>query len=621
MERRPTERKLAAILSADVEGYSRLMGDDEAATVRAITEYREVITVAVTDHGGRVVDAPGDNVLAEFASVVGAVECAVEIQGELESRNAALPASRQMRFRIGINLGDVIVDGDRIYGDGVNIAARLQSLAEGGGILLSGTAFDQVEGKLPLAAEFKGEQTVKNIARPVRVYRLRLAPGSSSARPAKTRDRRRRLVKRGVAALVFLTAVSVAGWAGSRWMRTPESAGLPLPPKPSVAVLPFANLSQDSAQDYFSDGVTEDLITGLSKVSGLFVIARNSTFTYKGRPVKVREIGRDLGVRYVVEGGVQRAGNRVRITAQLVDASTGYHLWAERYDREASDIFAVQDEVTRQIVRAMAVKLTEAEQTRIGRAPTGVLEAYDLALRGNEERKRTTREANAEARRLFVKALDLDPEYAAAHNGLGWAHLQSWQFLWSTDRQTLERAQELAERAIALDRTLANAYHLLGQVYLWKKEHERALAQVEHAIELAPNDADGYDTLAEIHTWSGTPAEGIGHVRHAMRLNPHYPFFYLWPLGHAYYMLQRRQDALGIFAKIIETNPNFLPAYGFRAVLLSELGRTKEAHEAWDKASQLSPGASLANLRERLPYKRASDLERFLTAAQRAGMR
>ncbi|HXU89405.1 MAG TPA: adenylate/guanylate cyclase domain-containing protein [Methylomirabilota bacterium] len=619
MEQRPTERRLAAILSADVEGYSRLMSDDEAATVRTITEYRDVITGAVAHHGGRVVDALGDNVLAEFSSVVTAVECAVEVQRELRSRNAELPAPRQMRFRIGINLGDIIVDGTRVYGDGVNIAARLESLAEGGGICLSGTAYDQIEGKLPYAIDVLGEQTVKNIPRPVRVYRLHPETRGAGASATKRRSLRPR-PRYAIAAVAVLALFAVGGWFGARLIGAPESAGLPLPAKPSVAVLPFANLSQDPSQDYFSDGVTEDLITGLSKVSGLFVIARNSAFTYKGRPAKISDVGRDLGVRYVVEGGVQRAGNRVRITAQLVDATTGYHIWAERYDREANDIFAVQDEVTRQIVRAMAVRLTETEQTRIGRAPTGVLEAYDLVLRGTDERRRTTRESNAESRRLLVKALDLDPEYAAAYTALGWAHLQSWQFLWSTDRQTLDRAGELAERAITLDPLYANAYHLLGQVMLWRKEHERALSQIARAIELAPNDADGFDTLAEIHGWSGTPEQGIRDVRHAMRLNPHYPFFYLWPLGHAYYLLQRRQEALDTFAKITDLNRNFLPAHAFRAVLLGELGRDKEAHEAWQKARELSPTVTLANLRERLPYRRPSDLERFLAGAHRAGM-
>lgn len=611
------ERKLAAIMSADVEGYSRLMGDDEVATVRAITESRAVIAAAVAGHGGRVVDAPGDNVLAEFASVVDAVESAVEIQRTLQSRNADLPPSRQMRFRIGINLGDVIIEGERLYGDGVNIAARLESLAEGGGICLSGTAYDQVEGKLPLGYEFLGEHTVKNIARPVRVYRLRLEPGPPRGPVSKTRRAGRRWMRGVIAVAAIVVLLAAGGWAGWRWLQTSESAGLPLPDKPSVAVLPFSNLSQDPTQEYFSDGVTEDLITGLSKVSGLFIIARNSAFTYKGKPVKVREVGRDLGVRYVLEGGVQRAGNRVRITAQLVDATTGYHIWAERYDREVRDIFALQDEVTQQIVRALAVKLTEAEKVRLGRAPTGVLEAYDLVLRGHEERRRTTREANAEARRLFVKALDLDPEYAAAYAGLSWTHLQSWQFLWSTDRESLERARELAERAIALNDTLVDAYGLLGQIYLWKKEHDLARAQAERAVALAPSDADGYETLAEILNWSGRADESIRLIRDAMRLNPHYPFFYLWTLGHAYYLTERRQEALDAFGKVLQQNPNFVPAHAYRAVLLSELGRTKEAREAWDEASRISPGASMPNLRERLPYKRAADLDRFLTAAHR----
>jgi adenylate cyclase len=620
MDGRPVERKLAAILSADVEGYSRLMGDDEVATVRAITEYRTVIASAVAGHGGRVVDAPGDNVLAEFASVVDAVQAAVDIQRELQLRNAALPLSRQMRFRIGINLGDVIVEGERLYGDGVNIAARLESLADGGGICLSGTAYDQVEGKLPYGYEFMGEHTVKNIARPVRVYRLGLGPRRSPEPSPRARSAGRRSLTRMIGAIVIVGLLGAGAWAGRRWLATPESAGLPLPDKPSVAVLPFSNLSQDPTQEYFSDGVTEDLITGLSKVSGLFVIARNSAFTYKGKPVKVREVGRDLGVRYVLEGGVQRAGSRVRITAQLVDASTGYHIWAERYDREVRDIFALQDEVTQQIVRTLAVKLTETEKVRLGRAPTGVLEAYDLVLRGHEARKRTTREGNAEARRLFVQALDLDPEYASAYAGLGWTHLQSWQFLWSTDRESLERARELGERAIALNDTLAAGYHLLAQISLWRKEHDRAIALAERAVALAPNDADPYEALAEILAWSGRADESIRHIRHAMRLNPHYPFFYLWTIGHAYYLAERRPEALEALGKLVQQNPNFVPAHAYRAVLLSELGRLKDAREAWAAASRLSPGASMQNLRERLPYKRAADLDRFLTAAHRAGM-
>jgi adenylate cyclase len=616
------ERKLAAILSADVEGYSRLMGEDEVATVRTITAYREAMASAVARHAGRVVDAPGDNVLAEFSSVVDAVQCAVEIQGELRPRNAALPVSRQMRFRIGINLGDVIVEGERLYGDGVNIAARLEGLAEGGGICLSGAAYDQVEGKLPLGYDFLGEHAVKNIARPVRVYRLRLEPGSAPVASLGRRGGQRRRVAAVVVAVAVLVVVGAAGLFGWRWLGAPASSpGLALPDRPSVAVLPFANLSRDPAQEYFSDGVTEDLITGLSKVSGLFVIARNSVFTYKGRAVNVGEVGRDLGVRYVLEGSIQRAGDRVRITAQLVDAGTGYHVWAERYDREVRDIFAVQDDVTQRIVGALAVKLTEGERGRMGRVPTGNPEAYDVVLQGWGVFKRTTRETNAEARRLFVKALDLDPQYARAYVGLGWAHLQSWQLLWSTDPESLERARELAQRAIALDDTLADAHRLLAQISLWKKEHDSAIAQAERALALAPNHADGYETLAEMLGWAGRAEESLRFIGRAMRLNPRYPFYYLWTLGHASFLAGRTQDAMDAFRKIVEENPNFLPAHAYLAVLYTEMGRQEEARAAWEVTSRLSPGASLAIIRERLPYRRPADLDRFLTALHQAGLK
>jgi adenylate cyclase len=618
---RPVDRKLAAILSADVEGYSRLMGDDEVATVRTITAYREVIATGVARHAGRVVDAPGDNVLAEFASAVDAVQCAVEIQRELRSRNAPLPASRQMWFRIGINLGDVIVEGERLYGDGVNIAARLESLAEGGGICLSGTVYDQIEGKVPIDATFLGEHAVKNIARPVRVYRLRLEPGSPSmgARGRSGSPRRRRLAM-GVT-IALLVALGTAGTFGWRWLkRAVPSAGLVLPDRPSVAVLPFANLSRDPTQEYFSDGVTEDLITSLSKLSGLFVIARNSVFTYKGRAVNVGDVGHELGVRYVLEGSVQRAGDRVRITAQLVDVTTGYHVWAERYDREVRDIFAVQDDVTQHIVGALAVQLTEGERGRLGRVATSNPEAYDLTLQGRKELKRTTREANAEARRLFVKALDLDPEFARASVGLGWAHLQSWQLLWSTDPESLERARELAQRGLARDDTLADAHRLLAQIHLWKKEHDAAIAEAQVTVALAPNDADGHETLAEVLGWAGQPEESLRRIRQAMRLNPRYPFDYLWTLGHAYFLAGRAQDAVDALKTVVERNPNFVPAHAYLAVLYGEMGRRDEARAEWAAATRLSPTASHSVIRVRLPYRRPADLQRFLDAMHQAGL-
>ena len=614
------ERKLVAIMSADAEGYSRLMGDDEAATVRTITEYREVITGAVERHGGRVVDAPGDNVLAEFASVVDAVRSAAEIQAEIRSRNAALPDARRMRFRIGINLGDVIVDGARLYGDGVNIAARLEALAEGGGVCLSGAAYDQVEGKLPLAYDYLGEHTVKNIARPVRVYRLRLDATATPARTRRAGRARRFSAPAAVGALVALAILGAAGWSAWHRLRPPASTGLALPDKPSIAVLPFANLSRDPTQDYFSDGVTEDLITGLSKLSGLFVIARNSAFTYKGKAVKVGDVGRDLGVRYVLEGSVQRAADRVRITAQLVDATTGYHIWAERYDREARDIFALQDAVTQQIVQTLAVKLTEAERARLGRPSKADPAVYDLVLRGQEERWRTTPEGNAESRRLFVKALDLDPGYARAHLGLAWSQLQSFQFGWNRDPQSLVRARELAERALELDPSLALAHSVIAQILLWRRDHDGAIAAGERAVALAPNDADGYETLAEVLTWSGRPEDGIRAIEKAMRLNPHAPYFYRWTLGHAYFLTRRNADALAALDQVANENPNFLPAYAYRAVIFTEMGRQADAQAAWARAGHLEPGASSASIGQRLPYRRPADVDRVVSAMQRAGL-
>ena len=619
MDARPQQRRLVAILSADAEGYSRLMGDDEAATVRTITEYRQVIAAVVARHDGRVVDAPGDNVLAEFASVVDAVESAVEIQRELGTRNAVLPDARRMRFRIGVNLGDVIVEDARLYGDGVNVTARLEGLAEGGGICLSGTAYDQVQGKLPLAYDFLGEHAVKNIARPLRVYRVRLDPAAGQSRAPKRRQAGRRRVPILISALVVLVLVGAGGWAAWRWMRAPAS-GLALPDKPSIAVLPFANLSQDSSQEYFSDGVTEDLITGLSKLSGLFVIARNSAFTYKGKAVKVSDVSRDLGVRYVLEGSVQRTVGRVRISAQLVDATTGYHIWAERYDQEVRDIFALQDAVTQQIVRTLAVKLTEAERARLGRTVTADLAAYDLVLRGEQERWRTTPEGNLESRRLFVKALDLDPGYARAYLGLSWAHLQSFQFGWNTDLEGLTRARELAERALALDGTLTQAHTVLAQIHLWRREHDQAIAEAERAVALAPNDADGYETLAEVLAWAGRPEDSIRSIQHAIRLNPHPPFFYGWTLGHAYYLARRDREAVDTLKKVLQENPNFLPVYAYLAVLYTEQGREQDAREAWHKAGHLSPRVSSSNIGHRLPYRRAADVDRVAAAMRKAGL-
>ncbi len=391
------KRKLSAVLSADVKGYSRLMGQDEAGTVDKLKEYRALMTDLILKYRGRVVDSPGDSILAEFASVVDATECAVQVQEKLNNRNAELPDDSRMEFRIGINLGDVIVDDERIYGDGINIAARIEGLAEGGGICISGTAYDHVKNKLSLVYENLGEQLVKNIAEPVRVYRVIMEPEAIGKDRAGPRQWQK--VALPLVAVLVLTIAAVVIWKFYQRPSPPpeevapeQTTGPKLPEKPSIAVLPFANLSGDPEQEYFSDGMTDDLITDLAKISGLLVIARNSVFTYKGKPVKIQQVAEDLGVRYVLEGSIRKAGDQVRINAQLIDASTGHHLWAERYDGVMDDIFNLQDKITSKIVSALALKLTAAEQEHTKSKETDNVEAYDAFLRGWEHYQRFTPE-------------------------------------------------------------------------------------------------------------------------------------------------------------------------------------------------------------------------------------
>src|SRR5712692_1307237 len=580
MESYSIERKLAAILSADVKGYSRLMGEDEVATIRTLTAYREVMTALIRQHRGRVVDSPGDNLLAEFASVVDAVQCAVEIQQELKRRNADLPASRKMEFRIGINLGEVVVEGEKIYGDGVNLSARLEGLADAGGICVSVIVYDQVENKLNflnLGYEYLGEQTVKNIAKPVPVYRVHLEPGATAP------------VMRGKSEAT--------------------SSRPPLPDKPSIAVLPFANLSGDPEQEYFSDGITEDLITDLSKLSGLFVISRNSAFLYKSKAVNPQQVSRELGVRYMLEGSVRKAGNRVRISAQLIDTTTGDHLWADRYDRELQDIFAVQDEVTHKIVAALQVKLTEGEQKRPRRPPTNNLDAYEHFLRGLECFWRRTQEANAQARQMFARAIELDPNFAAAHAWLGRACMIEGTFQWSEDPQIAERAFALAQRAAALDDSLPVAHQTLAYVFLLQKQFAQAIAEAERAMVLEPNDADACVTLGEILSCAGRPQEAVGLVEKALRLDPHYPASYLFALGQAYYLTGRHEEAIAALKRLLTRNPDHPRAHFFLAMVYSEVGRKEEART---EIAACGPAYSLERVRDKIPYRDQALIERWM---------
>ncbi|MBI3796454.1 MAG: hypothetical protein HY268_05720, partial [Deltaproteobacteria bacterium] len=516
------ERKLTAILSADVKGYSRLMGDDEEATIRTLTTYREVMTTRIQHQRGRVVDSPGDNLLAEFASAVDAVRSAVEIQRELRVKNSDLPDSRKMEFRVGINVGDVIVEGERIYGDGVNIAARLEALAEGGGLCISGTVYDQVENKLALGYEYLGEQTVKNIAKPVRVYRVQIEEPAGVELPRQ---------------------------GGFTLHQSEPLPGLPLPDKPSIIVLPFVNLSNDPEQEYFSDGITEDITTDLSKISSLFVISRNSAYTYKGKAARVQDISREMGVRYVLEGSVRKAGERVRITAQLIDATTDHHLWAERYDRPLTDIFALQDEVVQKIVTTLKLQVTLMEQGFFVRKRTDNLEAYDYGLRGTVSWLRYTKEANAQARQMYEQAVALDPQYGEAYAGLGWTFYLDWYMQWNPDPQNLERAFELTQKAVALDDSIALAHMILGLSYLMKARHEQAIAEMERTVSLAPNSADGYSSLGLVLAYAGRAEEGIRFIEKAMRLDPRYPVQYDSFLGHAYRMAGRYEEAIAVCKK------------------------------------------------------------------------
>jgi adenylate cyclase len=572
------KRKLAAIFSADVKGYSRLMGEDEVGTIRTLEEYRKVVGGLIQKHTGRVVDAPGDNVLAEFASVVDAVESAVEIQETLRLKNSDLAENRRMEFRIGINLGDVVEEGERIYGDGVNIAARIEGLADPGGICVSGTVYDQIENKLPFALEYLGEKSVKNIKTPIRVYRLLTgAPGATSSRR------------------------------------------LELPDKPSIAVLPFVNMSGDQEQEYFSDGITEDLITDLSKMPGLFVIARNSVFTYKNKPVMAQQVSQELGVQYLLEGSVRKAGERVRITAQFIDATTGRHLWADRYDRQIGDIFAVQDELTQRIIAVLFIKMGEEEHKRLAARGTRNLAAYDLFLRGLESFNQYTKEANDHARMLFKKALEIDSGYAMALEKMGWTHLIDWTMGWSSDPESVNLAFELGQRAAAVDDSVEGTHCLLGNVYLWRKQYDKAVELYEKSLTLNPNYANGLCDLGGVLSFAGKPQEAVELIERALRLDPFFPYHFFY-LGHAYFLIKNYEEALAALEKAIAGNPEFFPARAFRAVTYIELGRDAEARAEAAQIIKKSPGTTISVWRERLPYKNKHDLERVLAGLKKAGM-
>lgn len=577
------ERRLAAIFAADVAGYSRLVGADEEGTIERFQAHRrELFDPKIAEHQGRIVKTTGDGFLVEFASPVKAVRCAIEVQQGMADRNADVPQDRRIEFRIGINLGDVIVEDGDIYGDGVNVAARLEGIAEPGTVYVSRAVRDFIQDRPEITLEDLGERALKNIAAPVRVFRI--APLGLAAR------------------------ASPAG---------PP----PVPGKPSIAVLPFMNMSSDVEQEFFSDGITEDLITDLSKVSGLFVIARNSSFAYKGRSVKVQDIAHDLGVRFVLEGSIRKAGNRVRITAQLIDAKNGGHLWAERFDRDLTDIFETQDEVVEKIVGVLAVTLTKREEERLARRGTSNVEAYEAWLRARELLGRGSREAVVQAKARHRRAIEIDPRFAAPHAGLSLASISEYASGWAQDAaQALDDAERWARRAVELDAQEPVSHMALGNVLLWRRQHDAALGECRQMIAIDPNFAQGHAATGWALMYAGQAAEALEEFAVAMRLDPHHPAIVLHFVAQAHFSLADYETAAGMLNERIRRNPGTDSSRMLLAACYGHLGRIDEAKAAWAEMLTINPDFSLAQRERVLPYKDARDFQRIVDGLKKAGL-
>jgi adenylate cyclase len=587
-------QRLAAILAADAAGYARLMAADERATVEALDAARAVFRSKIETFQGRVIDMAGDSVLAVFDLASGATAAARVIQEELEAAFRGRPAERRMRFRIGVHLGEIIEKPDgTIYGDGVNVAARIQGLAEPGGVALSDEAHRLVRDRLPLDWRDAGEHTVKNIVRPVRIWCWSPWSASAAAPPA--------------------TSVPPA--------EGPHA--LPVPDKPSIAVLAFQNMSGDLEQEYFSDGITEDIITNLSKYRGFFVIARNSSFTYKGQAVDVTRVGRELGVRYVVEGSVRKAGRRVRITAQLIDATSGIHLWAEKYDRDLTDLFAMQDEITRQIVGSLAPQMLDTEMQRARRKDPQALDAWELAIRAQWHLARLTREDNAEALRLATESTRLNPGTTAGLNIAAFAHIYQAVYGWSASpSQSFVAAHEAARRAVAIDARDEVSQTALGSTEIFMGQHESAVARLRDAVELNPNFTWAHGDLGLALTFAGQAEEAVVPFNEAVRLSPRDPFCFLWfyLLGLATFLAGRYGEALEHLERSVRLNPSIPGPYRVRAACLSELGRMEEARAALAEFLRFVPAATIASMRAQLPLKNPDDFERYAGALRRVGL-
>lgn len=631
------ERRLAAILAVDVVGYSRLMEWDEAGTFARLRAHRkEFFEPEIAAHNGRVFKLMGDGLLAEFGSVVDAIECAVALQAGMDGRNAAVPTEHRIDARIGVNLGDVIVEREEagavdMHGEGVIIANRLQALAEVGGICVSQTVVNHVGHKVAVGFEFVGEQRVKNIAAPVQVYRVLTQP-EAVGRTVGTRTLswRRRRWPVAAAALAIVIAGTIAWqrpWEPKIDAASVDNLALPLPDKPSIAVLPFANMSDDPKQEYFVDGMTDDLITELSKVSGLFVISRNSTFVYKGRPVTPKQVSKELGVRYILEGSVQRAGERLRINAQLIDALTSGHVWADRYDGALVDVFAVQDRVTSSIADALAIRLTAADQQSLAQQETSVPAAYDAFLRGRDHLRRANREDNAKAVPYFEEAIRLDPDYGRAHAALALAYFNSYQREWNdslgiSGNEAYERASRILGEAEK--HPTSTARQVAGALLLDRGAYDKAIAEFKEAIVLDPSDSSGYAYLALALSIAGQSVEALPRIEMAMRLDPRYPPIYLHYLGLAQFGMERFREAAVSLKSAANLNPDDPLSLLLLGAAYGHLGLKQEATSAIARydAMKVREGGMPISIRSapNFGFKNSVDGFRVVTGLRLAGV-
>ena len=584
------ERRLAAILAADVAGYSRLMGVDEEGTLRQLKVHRkELVDPKITEHRGRIVKTTGDGMLVEFVSVVDAVRCAVDIQRGMVERNADVPAESCIQFRVGINVGDIISDNNDIYGDGVNVAARLEALAEPGGIMVSRNVYDQVRDKLSFGFEDMGEQAVKNIARPIGVHRVSLVENAAP------------IVVKGVA-VAAKTEVSTAD-------------------RPSIAVLPFANMSGDPEQEYFADGISEEIITGLSKLRWFFVIARNSSFTYKGKAIDVKRVARELGVRYVLEGSVRKGGNRVRITTQLIDAATGNHIWADRYDGDLTDVFALQDEITRKVVAAIEPKLLEAEGIRSQSRSPEDLGAWDMVIQANSLFWRLTTAEREAAIAILRRAVERYPDYAPAQSMLAFVLLISGYLGWVLMEPQLQQAAGLAARAEELDHSDPWAHLALGYVAFVRRRTSAAAAEFQRAIDLNPNFAAAHGYLGWALAFGGQSEQAIAHLKEAIRMSPHDPQNAIFNTGLAiaHYLAGRFAEAVEYSRETLQQRSAFTAGHRIYCASLAQNGQIDEAREALAALKEVHPDLSIAWIEQNVPYT-AAPMAKFLEGMRKAGL-